>query len=353
MKNKGVSGAAQQTLHSLHKTFSTRLEGHSQGRANLSQRAVRQAVAQTPSSDTVTPRVPKNLPPLANTAFAANPIVASVLRENVILHEGKAVIPLWTRWDAVLELMHAFGPVLSIARNSHAVLGRIGDYPRVFCAPCGHCGSAADGTREYYFTAWDHAQVSVEAKSGGWFYAVEFFDVWKDSLHKVCLTAESDVDTFRAWVELNQAASGVVPTFWPGQRQGCSTAPLPPEAGNDLLRDGALEAIFSRLIAENHPVQVVVGNDSFVQGTDLTPLSLRRSGQWIFLSDDRNGLHLRTERLAEISLERVSWRDQASNLILKVYEPEGRMAFVLAPPRESAAPGWDALIEEAAAPFHN
>lgn len=296
------------------------------------------------------PRVPNNSPRLEDSVFATNPLVHAVLRENVVLHEGKAVIPLWTRWDAVLEQIHAFGPILSIGRNSHAVLGRIGDYPRLFCAPCGHCGAAADGTMEYYFGAWDHAQVSVEEKNGGWLYAIEFFNVWQDALHKICLTAESDLQTFREWVALNQAASA---ESRPGGRPGCAATPAPsPEPGPGLLRPGALEAIFSRLIEENQPVQIVVGNDSFVQGTDLNPLCLRTTGPWIFVNDARCGLHLRTGRLAEISLQRVRWQDQASNLVLKVYEPEGRMACVLAPPRESPAPGWDDLIEDTVAPFH-
>jgi putative heme degradation protein len=278
--------------------------------------------------------------------------VTSVLRENVTLQENKAVIPLWTRWDAVLELVHALGPVLSIGRNSHAVLGRIGCYPKVFCAPCGHCGSAADGTMEFYFGAWDHAQVTVEEKTGGWLYAVEFFDAWNETLHKICLTGESDLETFREWVELNQSTPESSFAGRSGDRAACSASPVPPPSeGTHLLRSGALDALFNRLIEEKQPVQVVVGNEHFVQGADLTPLSLRTTGQWVFVSDEKNGLHLRSGQTAEICLQRVFWQDNASALVLKVFEPEGRMACVLAPPRESAAPDWDDLIQEIAAPF--
>jgi putative heme degradation protein len=299
----------------------------------------------------VSPRVPKNSLPLEQTIFAANPLVAAVLRENVIVRENRASIPLWNRWDAVVEMIHAFGPVLSIARNSHAVLGRIGLYPKVFSAPCGHCAAAADGTAEFYFGKWHRGEVSIEEKSGGWLYAVEFFDAWGETLHKLCLTPESDFDTFCEWVELNQATResffGNVP------RGGCSAVTTPPP-GNDatFLRAEALEQLFVRLIEDKNPVQAVVGNDSFVQGADVNPIALRSTGQWIFVSDERHGLHLRTGQLAEVCVQRVSWGDNASNLVLKAYEPEGRLAVVLAPPRETCAPHWDEFLLELIRPFH-
>lgn len=288
---------------------------------------------------------------IEGSAFAANAVVNSVLRENVAITGSKATIALWNRWDAVLELVHAFGSVLSIGRNSHAVLGKIGTYPKVFSAPCGHCAAAADGTAEYYFGNWARAQVSVEEKVGSWLYAVEFFDAWDETLHKICLTAESDFDSFREWVELNQATSeaSAEPSAVP--RQGCSATPAAPGEGAQLLRPEAIPALFTRLIETKQPVQAVVGNDSFVQGTDLVPLTMRATGQWIFVSEESNGLHLRTDRLAEVCLQRVHWQDNASNLVLKAFEPEGRLACVFAPPRESDAPGWDAFLEEIARPF--
>lgn len=278
--------------------------------------------------------------------------MTSVLRENVILEENQAVIPLWTRWDAVLELVHALGPVLSIGRNSHAVLGRIGFYPKVFCAPCGHCASAADGTMEFYFGAWDHARVTVGEKAGGWLYGVEFFDAWKETLHKICLTADSDLEAFREWVELNQATPESSLSDRPGDRGGCSANPVPPPGeGSDLLGAGALEALFAHLMEEKQPVQVVVGNEHFVQGADLAPRAVRTTGPWVFVSDEKTGLHLRTGQMAEICRQRVFWQDDASALVLKVFEPEGRMACVLAPPRETAVPDWDDLVRDATEPF--
>jgi len=300
----------------------------------------------------VSPRFPKNQPPLENTIFATHPLVGCALRENVTVRENKAEIALWTRWDAVVELIHDFGPVLSIARNSHSVLGKIGRYPKVYCAPCGHCAAASDGTAEFYFGKWHRAHVSIEEKTGGWLYAVEFLDAWDDTVHKICLTPESEFESFREWVELNQATGSVLEESLSAERNGCSAVTTPPPGENAaFLRSEFLENLFGSLIEEEYAVQAVVGNDSFVQGADIRPVSLRANGQWIFVSDERNGLHLRAGQLAEVCVQRVQWGDNASNLVVKAYEPEGRLACVLAPPRETSAPHWDDFLQDRILPF--
>jgi hypothetical protein len=46
-----------------------------------------------------------------------NPLVASVLRENVRVADGRAMIGLWDGWPFLLSELPAFGPVLAITRN--------------------------------------------------------------------------------------------------------------------------------------------------------------------------------------------------------------------------------------------
>ena len=296
------------------------------------------------------PRIPKARPALTDSIFAANALLHAVEPENVTLHETKAVVTLGPHWNAVFEDISAFGPVLSIARNTHAVLGRIGPYPKVFCATCGHCGAAADGTREYAFSGWDRGQVVIEAKPDGWLYALEFLDAWDDTLHKICLTKESDLEVFHEWVERNQAEPGL--RSGPPPRGGCEESNTgKPVPGGELLRTGALQAVFEHLIEAHQPVQVVVGNASFVQGADLLPRELRASGQWIFVGSQTSGLHLRTDRLAEVCLQRMQWQENISHLVVKAFEPEGRLVCVLAPPRESASPNWDDRLIDSTEPF--
>jgi hypothetical protein len=64
-----------------------------------------------------------------------------------------------------------------------------------------------DGSLEFDFRCWRRAIAIVEARPGGWLYAVEFSDSSGDVIHKICLTEQSDFEAFRSWVELNQTAA--------------------------------------------------------------------------------------------------------------------------------------------------
>lgn len=295
-------------------------------------------------------RIPNQQPAsYENTKFTTNPLVASVLRENVAIVGERAQIALWPNWPSLLEEVHAFGQTLSISRNSHAVLGRMIKYPHVLCAPCGHCGGSPDGSMEYYFSTWARAIATVEEQPGGWLYAVEFQDRDGDTLHKVCLTPESDFGTFVSWVELNQATSNEEQGF---RRGGCGESEEPGLGENViLLREGGLRNVLSRMIEEGMRAQFVVGNDGMVQGADLTPRHMRENDQWIFFSEDGCGVHLRVGRLAEVCLQNVRWLD-GSHWVLKAYEPEGRLACVMAPPREGGMHCWDDFLWDTTSSFH-
>ena len=105
--------------------------------------------------------------------MAGNPLVASVLRENIRLSDGRATIGLWARWPYLLADFPSFGRILAISRNRYAVLGSIADYPEVVCVPCGNRGQAVDGSLEFDFAFWERAVAVVESRAGGWLYAVE------------------------------------------------------------------------------------------------------------------------------------------------------------------------------------
>ncbi len=296
-------------------------------------------------------RIPPPIPSvLQNTAFADNPLVASVLRENVRIQENRAIIPLWLHWPALVTEIPGFGRVLSIARNPHAVLGTIRSYPGVLAAPCGHCACGEDGTTEYHFASWSRASVSVEEQRSGWLYAVEFADHSGDVLHKICLTAGSDFEVFRSWVELHQGGPQKPAARFPDRMPHAGDA-SPSHPAGILLSPASVPAILQRLMDEKRTAQFVIGNEGFVQGADLLPHAIRQDGQWIFANDEECGLHLRTARIAEVRRQRVCWRDGASNLIIRLHEPEGRLICAVAPPRFSEAPAWDEFVTAATAPF--
>lgn len=265
--------------------------------------------------------------------------MASLLRENVAFDKTRARIGLWKNWSLILEELPSFGKVLAITRNSHAVLGKIGFYPGALCAPCGHCGCGADGSLEWNFSTWDHAEVTVESRDGRWLYAVEWREASREVLHKICLTADSCFPAFQDWVEAHQAPPQAGSGFSP-RRSGFGESGF---ADDDtiMLRPEAVAAALQRAVAERRAMRVVVGNDGAVQGCDMQPTMFQENGQWIFTGDEAVGLHLRTGQLAEASI-----RELPGGLrLLKAYESEGQVACVLAPTQDTPAEIWDAEIE--------
>ena len=118
------------------------------------------------------------------SSLIENPLVASVLRENVRLADGRATIGLWDGWPFLLSELSAFGPVLAITRNGNAVLGRVAHYLEVVSAPCGHRGRAVDGSLEFDFTSWARGTAVVESRCDGWLYAIELSDAGGEVIHR-------------------------------------------------------------------------------------------------------------------------------------------------------------------------
>ena len=280
-------------------------------------------------------------------ALAGNPLVASLLRENVRFADGRAIIGLWGDWNALLAEIPAFGKVLAISRNSHAVLGLISEYPEVDSVPCGPCGCAVDGSLEFDFTAWARAVAVVEARGSGWLYAVEFSDSSGEVIHKICLTEESDFEAFRCWVELNQTLAGLPPGCGNSRRSSwLENSLMLAAAGAELLQHEALRVFFQMAAAERSAFRAIVGNDGAVQTVQISPRIFRRNGQWIFAGERTSGIHVRIERLAEVFLQNVG-----EFLAVKACDPEGRLVCAVAPPRHADCRKWNATLRELAGNF--
>lgn len=287
--------------------------------------------------------------PLEKSVFASNPLIASVLRENIQMVNNRAIIGLWPHWQSLLGQVPDFGRILSIARNGCAVLGKIGDYPEMVNAACGHCACSTDGSMEFYFAGWNRAVVTVEEQSSGWLYAAEFYDACGETIHKICLTSESDFEAFRDWVELHQNLGTETLTEDFPRHSRDESAFLPEDAS--FLRPEALYGLLRRMIDGRRTAQFVVGSDNFVQGADLQPTMLRDNGQWIFASDEVTGLHLRQGRLAEVYLHRVGPAELGPRLVLKAHDTEGRLVCAITPPRREDPADWNEFLSDATASF--
>lgn len=271
------------------------------------------------------PSADQNARPLDKASFATNPLVGSVMQETVRYEGGRALIPLWPNWSALLDEIPTFGKVLSITRNAHAVLGRIATYPASWAWSCCHCASAEDGSLEFDYSGWSRVSATVERRPAGWLYAVEFRDSGGEVLHKVCMTAGSDFEAFRSWVEFYQMTSSVTENASPCRERLDDVRHLCGDERVRLLGRGAIETIFREAISCGGSLRVVTGSDGAIQAAEMKPAAMRKEGQWLFASDESNGLHLRTSRLAEVAYYRVS--EELS--IIKAYEPEGRFVCAL------------------------
>jgi putative heme degradation protein len=275
-----------------------------------------------------------------------NPLVASVLRENVRVADGRAMIGLWEGWPFLLSELPAFGPVLAITRNCYAVLGTIADYPEVVSVPCGHRGRSVDGSLEFDFTSWARGTAVVESRQGGWLYAVEFSDHCGEVLHKICLTEQSDFETFRAWVELNQSSSASSSFDATRMASWLENSLLLSASGCEGLRSEALSTFFQVATGERSGFQIIVGNEGVVQGVTMTPTMFRRDREWIFVGDKVAGVHLRVEKFAEVYLQRI-----AESLVLKAFDPEGHFACAVIAPSDVDLESWNQQLRELAQDF--
>jgi putative heme degradation protein len=275
-----------------------------------------------------------------------NPLVASVLRENVRFADGRAMIGLWDGWPFLLSELPFFGSVLTMTRNCYAVLGTIAEYPEVISVPCGHRGRAADGSLEFDFTSWARGTAVVEPRGEGWLYAVEFSDLSGEVIHKICLTDQSDFEAFRAWVELNQSSSLSRDLGSVRVASRLENSCLFSASDAKVLRVEALSTFFQVVTAERSGFQIIVGNEGVVQGVTMTPTIFRRDGQWIFVGDKSAGVHLRVANLAEVYLQTID-----ESLALKTCDPEGRFVCALIAANDTELDTWNNHLRELARTF--
>jgi putative heme degradation protein len=275
-----------------------------------------------------------------------NPLVASVLRENVRVADGRAMIGLWDGWPFLLSELPAFGPVLAITRNCYAVLGTISEYPQIVSVPCGHRGRSVDGSLEFDFTSWERGMAVVESRREGWLYAVEFSDHCGEVIHKICLTERSDFEAFRAWVELNQSSSA--PPRFEDVRVASwlENAFLLSTSGSEGLRSEGLSTFFQGTTGERLGFQIIVGNEGAVQGVAMMPTMYRRDREWIFVGDKVAGVHLRVAKLAEIYLQTIG-----ESLALKAFDPEGRFVCAVVAAVDADLDAWNRQLRELAQNF--
>jgi len=186
---------------------------------------------------------------------------------------------------------------------------------------------------------------------GGWLYTVEFQTVCDDTLHKICLTAKSDFEAFLDWVQRNQATGVVINSTAERKPAGAGKKESAGLPGGIALRPVVMLGLFEAMVERKICGQFVVGNEGIVQGANMRPETLRLNESWVFLSEERCGMHLRRSEVTTVRLRPVEW-EQGTHWVLNAKDSTGRPLCVLAPPREKSAGSWDDFLTETTAPYH-
>lgn len=275
----------------------------------------------------------------------SSPLLANVAAENVSDGKnGEIRIALGKDWFAMLDDLRAVGSVLSITRNTHAVIGRGGLVPELdFSRDYTSAGDRA-GEFDFEFSYWQRAQAVHTRTENGNVYSIEWLDAQGCVHHKTCLTTEANLNRFVDWVTQYQNfdpewedSSAPTSSSQPAGRIGMESEP------SLLIHRGSVDYLFREAISHSQAPRLVIGNDASVQGHSFTPTQLRHSAEWCFLNGENLGIYLRTKNLAEVILIQSPSPDGAF-LTLKLYEPEGRLVTVIAPPLDADLAEWNAFL---------
>ena len=258
---------------------------------------------------------PGNRGSIEDTPFAANPLLAAENLANAQVIGGRALIPLLPRWAVLFRGVRTFGRVVYVCVNRGVTLGHLGPYPEIWSTPCGQSGWDDDRGLKFLFPGWARGFVTVEQREAGWLYAVEFQDFHGEVIHKIFLTSESNLEAFLWWLKINQASkclSGSTPEKRPFDRID-GPAPFEVRRASQLSTD-TLRDLFRAMIETETQVRISVENDGLMQSLSIASRRLREDRFSIYFGDEKTGLQLRLDQLADIALHRSAnaskWRVQ-------------------------------------------
>jgi len=304
---------------------------------------------------------------------------------------GIDTLRLRPEWSELLPALADLGRVMVLTRNEHCVHERQGIYREVTLAGNGKMGLviSADIDLRLFLSGW-HSLFAVEQDTThGMQRSLQVFDQHGVAVHKVFLTADSDLD---AWGRL--LARFAEPTQLPpddlsplpvaaveradntvdveGLRQGWAQLKdvhhfhallgryqvgrlqalrLAGRQWAEPLSPQALPQMMGEAAAQQLPVMVFVGNRHCIQIHSGTIQTLRWSGDWFNVLDPDFNLHLDMAGVTQL------WRvrkPSADGVITswEAFDTEGELIlqmFGLRKPGQTELEAWRTLAESTAA----
>ncbi|MBF7730426.1 hemin-degrading factor [Pseudomonas sp. N040] len=300
-------------------------------------------------------------------------------------------VRLRPEWADLLPALEALGYVMALTRNEHCVHERKGHYREVSVMPNGQMGMvvSADIDLRLFMGGWDSVFAVEEETVRGTQRSIQIFDRQGTAVHKVFLTASSQLEAWAPLVERFRAEE---------QNAALDLQPLPaaePIKADELIEVGALREAWSQLKDTHHffallrkygtartqalrlagrewaeplapellpqlleqagadevPIMVFVGNQHCIQIHSGPVRNLRWLDAWFNVMDPEFNLHLKTTSVA--SLWRV--RKPSSDGIVtswEAFDANGEMIVQLFGARKPGIPeraDWRELAESFAA----
>lgn len=295
---------------------------------------------------------------------------------------------------AILETVPTLGSVMALTRNDAVVHERHGVYENI--SHNGGMGIALgkDIDLRIFYSQWRSAFAAVDTSPRGELRSLQFYDAHGEAVHKVYLTAHSDVAAYDALVARYRADDQT-----PGWRDADDITPVPalepetPDAQIDvagfqagwsamtdtheffglLKRFGVsrtqalrlapagmvtpvaattLALVLEDAAATALPIMVFVGNRGMIQIHTGPVVNIKPLDSWLNVLDPAFNLHLRRDLVASTFIVRKPTHDGVVTS-LELFDADGKNIAMLFGARKPGQPeliGWRETLARAATP---
>lgn len=280
----------------------------------------------------------------------------------VALGVGENVTKLEGEWTEVLKEIKSLGKVMALTRNDNAVHERKGVYNNVSFN--GHVGLVLDPDIDLrlFMMHWASGYAVKEAFRGDFRYSLQFFDKSGSAVHKIYLTADSNLDAYNALVEKYKSANQtteleVLPVDAPrgempdnmidvakfqedwlglkdthdfymmlGKHRVARTQALrlAPEGMAVKIDNKAIRTLLDGAAEQKLPIMVFVGNKGCIQIHTGEIRKTLEHENWYNVMDPDFNLHLNEEGVAQTWLVRKPTTDGIVTAI-EVYDGTGEI----------------------------
>ena len=277
--------------------------------------------------------------------------------------------------DRLMPLAGALGDVMALTRNRNCVHERKGVYQPYHSGTHAQMILSAEIDLRLFAKHWVHGYAVTEGEKR----SIQVFDAAGDAVHKIHLTAGSDVAAFDRLVAGLQVP-GAMPDFAP--RRAVEGPVARPEAAEALrqgwaamtdshqflalvkdhgmnrlganrvagapharpLQTGAVAQALELAAFSEIPVMIFVGNAGCIQIHSGLIGKTVTMGPWANIMDPRFNLHLRADRIAEV-WHVVKPTATGPAVSIEAFDAEGELILqVFAYRKDRPGDAWNALV---------